>query len=62
MRSENKLIGKGMDLLNPVVSRSVPNINRKTARDIQDAGFEIIEELHLFISVFRLILAQPQTK
>jgi ubiquinone/menaquinone biosynthesis C-methylase UbiE len=59
-RSENELIGKGMDLFNPVVSRMGPNINRRTVRNIRDAGFEVIEEVHLFSSVFRLIVAQPK--
>ncbi len=60
MRSENEFIGKGMDLFNPIISRTGPNINRRTARNIQDAGFEIVEEVRLFSSVFRLIVAQPK--
>ena len=60
MRSENELIGKGMDLFNPVVARTGPNINRRTVRNIQNAGFEVVEEMYLFSSVFRLIIAQPK--
>lgn len=60
MRSENKLVGKGMDLFNPVVVRMGPNINRQTAKNIQNAGFEIIEETRLFSSIFRLIVAKPK--
>ena len=60
MRSENKLVGKGMDLFNPIVSRMGPNINRPTARNIRDAGFEIVEEVRLSISIFRLMVAKPK--
>lgn len=60
MRSENKLVGKSMDLMNPIVSRVGPNMNRRTVRNIENAGFEIIEEVRLFTSIFRLIVAKPK--
>lgn len=60
MRSENELVGKGMDLMNPIVSRMGPNMNRRTVRNIENAGFEVIEEVRLFTSIFRLIVARPK--
>jgi len=60
MRSENGLVGKSMDLMNPIVSRMGPNMNRRTVRNIENAGFEVIEEVRLFTSIFRLIVARPK--
>ena len=60
MRSENELVGKVMDLWNPFVSRMGPNIDRRTAQNIRNAGFEIVEETYLVSSIFRLIVAKPK--
>lgn len=43
VRSENRILGYIMDLLNPVVRSIVgPNINRRTVENIKNAGLEII--------------------
>lgn len=48
-----------MDVLNPIVAKIFgPNINRKTVKNIQRAGFEIIKEEQLISTVFRLIVAK----
>ena len=61
MRSEKEMMGRFMDVLNPVVARNFgPNINRQTVRNIQKAGFEILKEKYLFSTVFRLIVAKPK--
>ena len=60
MRSENEFIGKAMDLSNPAVARMGPNINRRTVRNIRNAGFEVLEETYLLSSIFRLIVAKPK--
>lgn len=60
MRSENRFVGKTMDLFNRATVRMGPNINRRTVSNIRDAGFEIVEEIYLFTSIFRLILAKPK--
>ena len=62
MRSETELMGRVMDVLNPIVAKNFgPNINRRTIKNIQKAGFEIIKEEFLISTVFRLILAKPKT-
>jgi ubiquinone/menaquinone biosynthesis C-methylase UbiE len=59
MRSEKELMGRVMDVLNPVVARNFgPNINRRTVRTIQRAGFKILKEKYLLSTVFRLIIAK----
>ena len=59
MRSETELMGRVMDVLNPIVAKIFgPNINRKTVKNIQRAGFEIIKEEQLISTVFRLIVAK----
>jgi len=60
MRSENEIVGKAMDILNPVVVNAFgPNINRRTINNIIKAGFEVIEEKDLFASIFRIVVAKP---
>ena len=62
MRGETELMGRVMDVLNPIVAKNFgPNINRRTIENIQKAGFEIIKEEFLISTVFRLILAKPKT-
>ena len=61
MRSEKELMGRVMDVLNPIVARNFgPNINRRTIRNIQRAGFKILKEEDLLTTVFRLIVAKPK--
>ena len=60
MRSEKEVVGRVMDVLNPLVARNFgPNINRRTAKNIQRAGFKILREEYLLSTVFRLIVAKP---
>lgn len=60
VRSENELMGKFMDLLNPVIVRLIgPNINRQTVENVKAAGFSKIEVLNLNKSgIFKLIVAE----
>ena len=59
MRSENELMGKAMDLLNPLVVNTFgPNINRLTVENIRNAGFDTLDERYLLSSVFRIIVAK----
>jgi len=59
MRSEKEMMGKVMDVLNPIVAKNFgPNINRRTVKNIQKAGFKILIEVHLLTTVFRLIIAK----
>ena len=60
MRSANPLIGVGMDLLNPLVVRTMgANINRRTVDNVQKAGLELvmIEDLGLR-GVFKFLVAK----
>ena len=60
VRSENWLVGKFMDFLNPVIVRLIgPNINRRTIDNVRAAGFSEIEVTNLNKSgVFKLIIAK----
>jgi demethylmenaquinone methyltransferase/2-methoxy-6-polyprenyl-1,4-benzoquinol methylase len=61
MRSEIELMGRVMDVVNPIVAKNFgPNINRRTVRNIQSAGFKILREEYLLSTVFRLIVAKPK--
>jgi demethylmenaquinone methyltransferase/2-methoxy-6-polyprenyl-1,4-benzoquinol methylase len=63
MRSEIEFMGRIMDVLNPlVVDNFGPNINRRTVKNIQRAGFNILKEEYLLSTVFRLIVAKPKKK
>jgi hypothetical protein len=49
-----------MDLLNPVTVRmSGTNINRETVRNVELAGFQILEVHDLFLDIVKLIIAEP---
>jgi ubiquinone/menaquinone biosynthesis C-methylase UbiE len=60
MRSENQIVGRLMDILNPLVVRMMgANINRRTVENVQESGLvlEKVENLGMG-SVFKLILAR----
>jgi ubiquinone/menaquinone biosynthesis C-methylase UbiE len=62
VRSENPLLGNVMDLLNPVVVRSMgPNINRHTVENVDRAGLIVdrVEDLGLG-DIFKLIVARRE--
>jgi SAM-dependent methyltransferase len=60
MRHNNKVVGKAMDLVNPiVVGLSGPSINRRTLENIRQSGMEIesVENLALG-GIMKLIVAR----
>jgi len=60
MRPEGPVLGKIFDKINPLIAGMMGvSINRKTAKNIRAAGFEILEEEDLFIDIFRYIKAKP---
>lgn len=62
MRSKYELLGKVMDVFDPLVYRFTgPHINRETVKNVCDAGFEIdtVKELDPF-GIFRMIYATKQ--
>ncbi|NOZ82463.1 MAG: class I SAM-dependent methyltransferase, partial [Euryarchaeota archaeon] len=58
MRSESRVVGAVLDLLNPVARMLGPEINRRTRDNIVKAGFSIVEERMLLGTVFRFIVAE----
>jgi phosphatidylethanolamine/phosphatidyl-N-methylethanolamine N-methyltransferase len=60
VRSEKRLLGALMDLLNPIVAQLMgPNINRRTVENVQRAGLHVerIENLGM-VDIFKLIVAR----
>lgn len=57
VRSDNRLIGMLMDLINPLIVRLLGfNINRKTEKNIVDAGFYSYQVRHLWFDIFRMFI------
>lgn len=60
MRPGNPILGLLFDVLNPIVVRIVgANINRRTMENIRNAGWQILEEEHLWSDIVRWIVAKP---
>ncbi|WP_138417766.1 class I SAM-dependent methyltransferase [Aquibacillus sediminis] len=60
MRSENEVIGKMMDILNPItVNMWGANINRKTLDNINQAGLMIERKEDLLYSIVRKLVVKP---
>ncbi|MGM7682982.1 class I SAM-dependent methyltransferase [Cytobacillus sp. Hm23] len=60
MRSENEIVGKMMDILNPItVNTWGANVNRKTLDNINSAGLLIEEKDDLFYSIIRKLIVAP---
>ena len=58
VRSNNKMLGRLMDKLNPLVSRlGVGNINRDTVQYLRQAGFKIEQEDNVAYDVVKAIVA-----
>ena len=63
VRAENALLGTLMDLVNPIVVRTMgPNINRDTVGNVREAGLELsqVEDLGLG-GIFKMIVARVGT-
>jgi ubiquinone/menaquinone biosynthesis C-methylase UbiE len=60
MRSEQTILGKIMDFLNPFVVKMMgANINRRTVENVRLSGFEVIELENLgFGGIFKRIIAR----
>jgi ubiquinone/menaquinone biosynthesis C-methylase UbiE len=58
VRSKNKMLGRLMDKLDPLVSKlGVGNINRDTVQYLRQAGFKIEEETNIAYDVIKTIVA-----
>ncbi|MGG0717138.1 class I SAM-dependent methyltransferase [Robertmurraya massiliosenegalensis] len=61
MRSDNRLIGVVMDVLNPLTVRLWgANINRETLKNIEKANIKIYKNISLMSSVFRELTLSPK--
>ena len=60
MRSEQQMIGKLMDFLNPLVVRIMgANINRRTLENVRRSGFKIVQVEDLAVGgIFKRIIAR----
>jgi len=57
MRSEKKVLGIIMDILNPIVVNTYgANINRKTVKNIYDSGFRNVSVNNLFGDIVKKII------
>lgn len=60
MRSENEMVGKLLDFMNPVTLTLMgENINRRTMDDIAEAGLVVEKEEHLCSSLVRKLVLRP---
>ncbi|PKR76647.1 SAM-dependent methyltransferase [Halalkalibacillus sediminis] len=60
MRSENEVVGKAMDLLNPIGLHIVgANINRKTMENIDKSGMKVENENRLMSTIMKELILSP---
>ena len=60
-RAANSLLGKIMDGLNRITSRSGEHINRDTAAGLREAGLEILAEERYRLGIVKLLRAKPSS-
>ena len=60
MRSDQPMMGKMMDVINPLVVGVVgANINRDTMNNLQQAGFVVKDEYLIKGSMYRMLKLSP---
>lgn len=60
MRSDQPMMGKMMDLINPLVVGAIgTNINRDTMNNLKQAGFIVKEEYRIMGSMYRMLKLSP---
>jgi ubiquinone/menaquinone biosynthesis C-methylase UbiE len=57
VRASNPWLGAMMDLMNPLVRKFGPDINRRTADNIRAAGFRIEREFNVYLDMVKLFEA-----
>ncbi|MDX1647701.1 MAG: class I SAM-dependent methyltransferase [Longimicrobiales bacterium] len=60
VRPSNPYLGLMMDLMNPLVRRIGPEINRRTAENVEAAGFRMTREYNVFLDMVKLFEAEPR--
>ncbi len=58
VRPSNPYLGLMMDLVNPLVQRFGPEINRPTADNVRKAGFRLTREVNVFLDMVKLFEAE----
>ncbi|WP_206812644.1 class I SAM-dependent methyltransferase [Paradesulfitobacterium ferrireducens] len=60
VRSDSPLLGKIMDILDPLTVRLIgPHINRRTVENVKNAGLKITSVENQHLKIFKLIMAEP---
>lgn len=60
MRSENKLIGLGLDCINPLTVKMIgTNFNRRTIQNIKKADLKVVDQTYLMTSMVRKLILSP---
>ncbi len=57
VRASNPWLGFMMDVMNPLVRRFGPDINRRTADNVRTAGFRIVREFNVYLDMVKLFEA-----
>jgi ubiquinone/menaquinone biosynthesis C-methylase UbiE len=57
VRPSNPYLGVMMDIMNPVIRRFGPDINRRTADNLRAAGFRLTREFNVFLDMVKLFEA-----
>ncbi len=47
-----------MDLMNPLVRKVGPEINRRTADNVRAAGFRLVREFNVYLDMVKLFEAE----
>lgn len=58
VRPSNPYLGLMMDLMNPLVRRMGPDINRRTADNVRAAGFRLTREFNVYLDMVKLFEAE----
>ena len=56
-RPTNRYLGFMMDLMNPLVRKVGPDINRRTADNVRAAGFRLTREFNVYLDMVKLFEA-----
>lgn len=60
VRSDNPLLGKIMDILDPLTVRMIgPHINRRTVENVERAGIHINSVQNQGMNILKLIIGEP---
>jgi ubiquinone/menaquinone biosynthesis C-methylase UbiE len=60
MRSDKRVVGRLLDIINPVTVRLTgANVNRRTMDNLRLAGIEVVSVENLWLDILKLIVAKP---